>query len=267
MKIKVTLLVAIVLCVTSLGFAQGQLPMQTYQAQYDSLQPHISTSGLMDRNPQHLIAGLGSYHPLQYHPDSAKSCTLRNYRNLWEMMYYATYDSTLFSVRPKNWEKAVDSSLYGQIVDFTNTTAALNAQPQAEVMLGILHWEYDYITREAFDSGYVRYDTVDSRYYLNAGTIHISDTVFLDTATMDPNNIILIDTTYYVDPDSAKSKTFAKTQMVAFGKLMDEIACIQSLSTPVRIKLPERFSVKYPGYSYYIDFDDGNGCTDHPNRL
>lgn len=259
MRRKITTFLAVLCFVT----AQAQQPgLDSLKALYDDLLPYASSGILIDRNPEWILATQSNYDPRLHEGNATDSCNPLIFKDLYRLFYHATGDRNRFSVHPDNYQDAIDSAIYGQKMDFTDFEQVINTVPQADFVLGLMHFEYDYITPMAYDSAYVVFDSTLNKFQLLTGDIAVYDTVFLDTATMSthPDSIIIADTSYYNDPSITQGRSFHKKTLVAGSLLRDNEVCLESLSEPVKIYIdPRFFIVNNPNYTYHIDFADGNG--------
>ena len=240
--------------------------LDSAKARYDSLQPYVPTGKLLDRNPQWIFATAADYNPLHFHPDSVYPCNPRIFKDLYTLFYHTDFQNQDFTIHPDDFDRVTDSVYYGQALsDPTNTQAVMGLQPQADFMLNLLHFDYNYLSQEAYDSSLIRWDAGINKYLLNAGSISIHDTIFLDTAnrSTQPNDIIVMDTSYYRDPAHVIPRVFKTKSMLAAALIKGHVACLENLNKGVRYHL-NRFGsvIDLAKYIYFMDFDDGNGYVE-----
>ncbi len=238
------------------------------KARYDSLQPYVQTGLLADRNPQAPLIINAHSNPLKLNGINDTTISASMWRSLHMYLYHMAYDTTALNFHPSTYELHFDMAMYGQSRAGLSMNQLLALYPKTDIVLGLIDREFNMITSEAWDSAYIRIDTLSNRYFLNAGTIHINDTVFLDTVNYSthPDSIIVVDTTYYVDPNIIASRSFSTHRSIVLGALHSQAFATGSNPT-VQFYIPSSFLMELPGVgaTYEIDFDDGLGFRPWPS--
>ena len=193
----------------------AQTMLDSLISRYDSLQPYVPTGILADRNPQSaLIANWAN--PLHHTGHTDSVLDFSGFKHLYQWAYYAAYQpNSLFGASPAMYDSLLDVARYGSYIHNLPLSQQINIKPKADVILEAMALQYNQISQMAWDSAYVQFDSLDNVYKLNAGNIHLNDTIWLDTTNF--TNYKVMDTVIWINPSVIAGNAFTQQLLLAFS--------------------------------------------------
>ena len=230
------------------------------KARYDSLQPHVATGLLADRSPLSPFIVSANSNPLRLNGINDTTLDEVMWRSLHRYLYHMAYHSNDLNFSPETYDSLFDVELYGQSRVGMNITQLLNLQPRSDIVLGLIDREFNMITPEAWDSAYIKTDTLTFSYRLNTGPFQLNDTI---SYYNHPDSVIVVDSIYHRDTTNMVARTFSTHRSIALGALHYQ-AYATGNSPSVSISIPTIFRMQLQGSVYEVDFDDGQGFRPWP---
>lgn len=162
---------------------------------------------------------------------------------------------------PEDFSDSLHHTVYGQLPSPTMSAAdILGLNPIADVVVGVMNFDYEMISPTAWDSAYIVFDSTINQYILQP-EMTLYDTVFYDTVyySTHPDSIMVIDTVISCNESQIKSLSFEQLKLLAIAPIYEDIS-ISSLTDTVSFAFPS--SVFFSQQNVWIDFDDGNGFVE-----
>ena len=238
----------------------AQTMLDSLISRYDSLQPYVPTGILADRNPQSaLIANWAN--PLHHTGHTDSVLDFSGFKHLYQWAYYAAYQpNSLFGASPAMYDSLLDVARYGSYIHNLPLSQQINIKPKADVILEAMALQYNQISQMAWDSAYVQFDSLDNVYKLNAGNIHLNDTIWLDTTNF--TNYKVMDTVIWINPSVIAGNAFTQQLLLAFSTF-NAVAYVPTPTVQFYIN-PLGLPTNMPNVLLEVDFGDGNGFLPMP---
>ena len=159
---------------------------------------------------------------------------------------------------PEDYSDSLHHTVYGQLPSPTMSAAdILGLNPIADVVVGVMNFDYEMISPTAWDSAYIAFDSTINQYILQP-EMALYDTVFYDTVyySTHPDSIMVIDTIIHRDEVQMKALSFDQLKLAVIAPLYDGIG-ISSFTDSVSFAFPKSFF--FSQQSVWVDFEDGQG--------
>ncbi len=222
---------------------------------YSPLQPYTQTGILLDRSPLKYIM-VDSLAPEFYYPGSPIVGTQFRFESLYNLFYHASFTGAPFVRHPASLPYLIDSLRLGFDESSISWPQIDTMATFCDVVMGSLMLKYQKIKSNAFDEGWVHYDKISDRFYLQLAPYSITDTLWL-SGQPGSGSYIIHNQTIFPDSTQTLSEWNTYEELFVFSALTTNV--VIDSNAPVRFYFPSILNLSnYINYQLEVDFDDGN---------